>query len=157
MKNILRIFTFIFFTNFGLAQSKCPSDALLGKWIGENFGIEITCDKFVILDSANNWIISQKKSDSYYILEPILQNEKEIFITWVQNYAMYDFYSEGTWHKTTSRQQRIFKIELRGENKIKFSMSEKKIDPDGLHPYASVNIIKRDQVFEKSFLLTKLE
>jgi len=128
----------------------------LGKWIDDKFGIEIRCDRIVILDKINGWVSSEKRSDTYYFLKPIM-NENEIYVTWVQNYAMYDFFSGGKWQKTSSKQQRVFKIERNEDDSIDLSMSEKKIDPSGLDEVARVNIIKEEEVFEKTITLKKIK
>ncbi len=155
MKHLIKITFFFLFQNVIFAQSKCLNETFLGKWTNGEFGIEIKCDRIVILDKLNGWVLSEKRSDTYYFLQSIM-DEPNIYVTWVQNYAMYDVYSKGQWQKTSSKQQRIFKIEKNTETEISLSISEKKIEPSGLDEVARVNIIKEDEVFEKTFDLTKL-
>ena len=152
MRYLITISLIILFQNAIFAQSKCPDNNFLGKWTDEKFGIEIKCDRIVILDKLNGWVLSERRSDTYYFLEPVM-SKTEIFVTWVQNYAMYDFFTKGKWQKTSSKQKRIFKIEKINDGQINFSISEKIIKASGLR---EISIIKEDSIFEKVFTLNKL-
>ena len=156
MKYKLKIVLFLFFSSIAFSQSECPKESLLGKWADDKFGIEVRCDRIIILDKLNGWILSEKRSDTYYFLEAVM-NQENIYVTWVQNYAMFDYYSKGKWQKTSSKQLRVFMLEINDDQSINFSMSEKKLSVNGLHKYASTNMIKQDEVFEKTFTLQKFQ
>ena len=155
MKQIILLFTLIYFQS-SFAQENCPAEILTGKWKNEDFGIEIQCDKIVLLEKNNRWVLSKNETATYTFIKPYKLNEDNTFISWVKNPNFHDVWKEGEWEKVPSVQFRIFKLKLEKNGNLKFSMTEKKVTVKDL-PQADWNVMKdgKERIFEKTFILMK--
>ena len=159
MKLLFKLVLIIFiclFTEVAIAQENCPSQDLQGKWITGGFGIEVACDKLTILDKLNNWELSEKRRDTYYIIQNIMDNA-DIYVCIVRNFSSGDII---TAHKKAQKiptiQYRVIKLEQKEQNSIELSMSEKSVKYANMSR-ADWSLIKEDEkLFEKTILLKKL-
>jgi len=145
----------LFLPQFLIAQKNCPSKDLQGKWKSENYGINIECGKITLLDKLNNWDLSGKREDTYYIVETITSQDGK-FVCSVRNFTKAKILTEyHTVQNMPTIQYRIFKLEINENGLLDFSLSEKSVKVANMERANWTAIREEKDLFEAKFTLTK--
>ena len=138
-----------------IAQENCPSEELLGKWKSDDFGINVECGKITILDKLNNWDLSEKRKDTYYILEMLIK-EKGKYVCRVRNFVMGAIMTGNhKVQKIPAIQYRILQLEVLENGSLEFLISEKSVEYANMKRANWSAVNERYELFEGKFKLEK--
>lgn len=154
---IFSLITFLLIINqIVISQNICPYNDFHGKWKNEDFGIDISCGKITILDKLNNWILSEKRKDTYYLIEPIIKNEQKNYIGGIRSFAIGNIITkERKAQKIPTMEYRIVKLKLNEDGTLSFTISEKSVTYANMSRANWTAILEDENLREKTFIFTK--